>query len=77
MSGSLRTRDLHVDGVEPNAQTIAMREYPFVSEVFVVTRNGIASNSPAAKLRAWLLSREGQSVVRESGYVPLFAASMP
>jgi phosphate transport system substrate-binding protein len=71
MSGSPRTKTIQINGIEANAQTIAARTYPFVSEVFVVTRKGIAAVSPAAKLRAWLFSKEGQSVVRESGYVPL------
>jgi phosphate transport system substrate-binding protein len=71
MSGSPRTRTIAVDGVRPSAKSIADRSYPFLSEVFVVTRRGIADDSPAAKLRSWLLSPEGQALVRESGYVPL------
>jgi len=71
MSGSPRTRTIAVDGIEANPETIASRKYPFVSEVFVVTRKEISPESPAAKLRNWLLSAEGQAVVRESGYVPL------
>jgi ABC-type phosphate transport system substrate-binding protein len=71
MSGSPRTRTIAVDGVEPNSETIGKRKYPYVCEVFVVTRKGLSKDAPAAKLRAWLLSPEGQSVVRASGYVPL------
>jgi ABC-type phosphate transport system substrate-binding protein len=73
MSGSPRTRIIAVDGIEPNPETIGQRKYPYVSEVFVVTRKGLGNDAPAAKLRAWLLSPEGQSVVRASGYVPLLA----
>jgi phosphate transport system substrate-binding protein len=71
MSGSQRTRTIAVDGVEPNFENIRARKYPLVSEVLVVTRRGIEASSPAGRLRDWLLSREGQAVVRESGYVPL------
>lgn len=71
MSGSPRTQMIAVDGIEPNPETIATRKYPYVSEVFVVTRKGLPISSPTAKLRAWLLSPEGQSVVLASGYVPL------
>lgn len=74
MSGSPRTRTIAVDGVEPNAETIASRKYPFVSEVLVVTRKGDKKDSPAARLRDWLLSPEGQSIVSESGYIPLTPA---
>lgn len=71
MSGSPRTRVIAVDGVEPSTETIASRKYPFVSEVFVVTRGDLPPTAPARRLRDWLLSAEGQAVVRESGYVPL------
>jgi len=71
MSGSPRTRTIAVDGVEPTHDTIRQRTYPHTTEVFAVTRKGIDPQAPAARLRDWLLSAEGQSVVRESGYVPL------
>jgi phosphate transport system substrate-binding protein len=70
MSGSPRTRTIAVDGVQPDYDSIRERKYPFLSEVLVVTRKGLAANSPAKRLRDWLLSSEGQAVVRESGYVP-------
>jgi len=73
MSGSPRTRTIAVDGVEPTFETIRQRKYPHTTEVFVVTRKGIDPHSPAARLRDWLLSPEGQSVVRESGYVPVLS----
>jgi phosphate transport system substrate-binding protein len=71
MAGSPNTRTIAVDGIEPSYETIRDRKYPFTAEVLVVTRKGLAPNSPAARLRQWLLSPEGQSVVRESGYVPI------
>lgn len=71
MAGSPRTRTIAVDGIEPTYQTIRDRKYPFTSEVLVVNRKGLKPSDPAARLRQWLLSPEGQSVVRESGYVPI------
>ncbi|HEY3964416.1 MAG TPA: substrate-binding domain-containing protein [Planctomycetaceae bacterium] len=71
MSGSPRTRTIAVDGIEATEDAIRQRKYPLTTEVFVVTRKGLAPTDPAARLRDWLLSPEGQSVVRESGYVPL------
>ncbi|MDR2439830.1 MAG: substrate-binding domain-containing protein [Planctomycetaceae bacterium] len=67
----LETRVLAVNGVFPNYENIRTKKYPLVYEIYVVTRKGIADNSPAAKLRDWLLSDDGQRVVRESGYVPI------
>lgn len=71
MAGSPRTRMLAVDGVEPTFENLRDRKYPYTTEVWIVTRKGIPADSPTAQLRAWLLSDEGQAVVRESGYVPL------
>jgi ABC-type phosphate transport system substrate-binding protein len=71
MIGSRKTQMLAVDGVEPAFDTIQQRQYPFVSEVVVVTRKGLTANSPAIRLRTWLLSPEGQHIVRQSGYVPI------
>ena len=60
-----------VDGVMPSAATIANRTFPLVAEVYVVTRADIPTSHPAAIMRDWLLSSEGQAVVAESSYVPL------
>ena len=35
-----------------------------------VVLSGLPAESPAMKLVTWMLSAEGQAVVRESGYVP-------
>jgi phosphate transport system substrate-binding protein len=69
MAASPNTRTLAVDGVQPSYETILNRSYPYVAEVYVVTRKGLDSNAGAARMRAWLLTDEGQAVVRESGYV--------
>ena len=76
MAGSAYTRVLAVDGVEPTAETIRTRKYPYTAEVLVVTRTGLDPATPTARWRAWLLSAEGQAVVRESGYVPITAAGL-
>ena len=71
MNCSLDTRVLAVDGVRPSLDTIRSGEYPLCCDVYVVTRKGIDADSPAAKLRDWLLSEDGQNCIAESGYVPL------
>ncbi len=70
MAASPYTRPLAIDGVEPNAETIASGAYPWVTSVYVAYREGEAADSPAMRLMRWLLTPEGQTVVRESGYVP-------
>ena len=60
-----------VDGVVPSFETIQSRKYPFTTEVYAVIRDDTPSNRLAYRLRDWLLTQEGQTVVSESGYVPL------
>lgn len=60
-----------IDGVMPSRETIANRSYPLVTEVYVVTRVGLEPAHPAAALRDWLVTDEGQSIVAETGYVPV------
>jgi ABC-type phosphate transport system substrate-binding protein len=64
-------KPLAINGVLPSSQTIADRTYPLVEPVYVVTRAGLAETEPAAILRNWLLSLEGQKLIAQSGYVPL------
>ena len=60
-----------VNGVLPTSVNIRNRKYPLVTEVFVVVRRDLPPDHEALRLRDWLLTPEGQSVVEESGYVPI------
>lgn len=62
---------LGVDGVIPTPETIASREYPLATEVFVVVRDDMPADSTAVQLRDWLLTPDGQAAIQASGYVPL------
>lgn len=75
MIGSGNTKTLSVDGVHPTYETIRDRRYPYVTPVMLVTRKSLPEDSEAASLRAWLLSSEGQRVIKESGYVPISEAA--
>jgi len=70
MAGSPNTELLAVDGVMPAYNTIQSREYPYTTEVYAVVRKSSNKDSAELRLRDWLLTDEGQAVVRESGYVP-------
>lgn len=70
MALSPYTRTVAIDGIEPNANTIRSGKYPFTADVFVAYRADQPTNSAAMKLLSWLISPEGQAVVRETGYVP-------
>jgi len=62
---------ISVDGVQPNAATIASRQYSLAAEVYAIIRQDAPANGSARAFRDWLLSDEGQKVVAESGYVPI------
>jgi phosphate transport system substrate-binding protein len=60
-----------VDGVSPTSANIADRSYPLTTEVYAVIREGLPDDHSAVLLRDWLLGTGGQTVVEESGYVPV------
>jgi phosphate transport system substrate-binding protein len=60
-----------VNGVYPNSVSIGSKEYVFTTEVYSVIRSDLPEDSEAYQLRDWILSKEGQDVVKESGYVPI------
>lgn len=60
---------LAVDGVQPNADTIRSRQYPFLNDSYVVIRAGLAPDDPAKVLYDWIMSEEGQTLVAHEGYV--------
>jgi ABC-type phosphate transport system substrate-binding protein len=60
---------LGIEGVIPTSDSIASREYALVTEVHVVVRGDMPPDSPAIMLRDWFLTKAGQEIVQESGYV--------
>lgn len=71
MFSNPQVKMIGVDGVKPTSATISSRAYPLAAEVYVVTRKDAAAGSPALKYKDWLLSPDGQRVVKQSGYVPV------
>ena len=65
------TRVMAVNGVFPNADTIASGEYPLVYECVLLHRK--EPGERVERFVEWLLSDEGQRLVRSIGYVPIRA----
>lgn len=61
---------LSLNGVYPSAQNIQNRSYPIVAEFYAIYRKD-NQNENIPVLIDWLLSEEGQSLIRQSGYVPI------
>lgn len=77
MAGSAGTRTIQVDGVAPTEETIANGTYPYIANVYAVIRREAPPDSAPRKLLQWLLTDEGQAVVKQSGYVPLKSVGTP
>ena len=60
---------LAVNGVQPSAETIRSREYPFINDSYVVIKAGLPDDAPAKILYDWIMSEEGQRLVAHEGYV--------
>lgn len=63
------TKPLKVDGIEPTAENAKSRKYPISRELYLYT-NGTPSGA-AKGLVDFVLSPEGQKLVKEVGFVPL------
>ena len=62
-------RLLSIDGVAPTAANIRSGRYPFTVDVYMVT---VRTPSPQTKqLMNWFLSKQGQRLVEDVGYVRL------
>lgn len=61
---------LSLNGVYPSAENIRSRSYPIVTEFYAIYRAD-NDNKNIPVLIDWLLSKEGQKLIEESGYVPI------
>lgn len=61
---------LGIDGVEPEYKTIQNGTYPLLTAYYIVTRKG-ETNENVLKLKEAMLSKRGQMVAKEAGYVPV------
>jgi phosphate transport system substrate-binding protein len=61
---------LAIDGVYPSNETIADESYLFANNFYAVTNGPPAGN--VKKLIDWILTDEGQYLIKKTGYVPLF-----
>ncbi len=60
---------LRIDDVAPDELTIQQGDYPFATAYQVVIRADEPTDSPARRLRDFLLSEAGQDLVEMAGYI--------
>lgn len=64
-----RIKLLSINGIEPKNETIKSEEYPLGTAYYIVIRKDEPENSDTRKLMNAMLSRRGQAVAEEVGYV--------
>lgn len=70
MYGNDNIKLFKVNGVEPNHDTIQNKTYPLITSYYIVTRKN-DTNEATQKLKEAMLSKKGQKIAREAGYVEL------
>ena len=64
-------RLLNVDNVEPNDNTIASGEYPYLNEYYLVIREDTKPDSETMKLYDFIMSKKGTEAIKKAGYIPV------
>ncbi len=62
---------LSIDGIEPNTQTIKDGSYPYTTAYYIVINKADGEDSASRKLANEMLSKRGQKVALDAGYVPV------
>ena len=63
-----RSKILKLGGVEATNATIESGEYPLTNDFYVVIRADAEKDSPERVLRDWIVSEQGQELVRRENY---------
>ena len=69
--GNGSTKAIGVDGVAMTKDNVKNGTYPYITEVYAAVRSDIDKSSVAYKMFEYLTAEGGQSIIEESGYVPL------
>lgn len=62
---------LKIDNAAPDNKNISSGKYPFTTAYYAVLKKTTPEDSSARRLLKWILSKEGQKLAEEAGYVPL------
>ncbi|MDJ40459.1 PstS family phosphate ABC transporter substrate-binding protein [Salmonella enterica] len=70
MNADKNIKQLAVNGIAPTVDNIRNGTYPYTVDVYMVTREHPTAETQ--KLVDWFLSPQGQRLVQDVGYVPLY-----
>lgn len=62
-----------INGVAPTEENIRNGTYPYIVDAYMVTRENPTPETQ--KFVDWFISQQGQQLVEDVGYVPLYEAS--
>ena len=60
---------LSINGINPSIETIQDGTYPYSNSFYAITAN--TENENVNKLIEWILSEQGQYLIKQTGYVPI------
>ncbi|MCL1858408.1 MAG: substrate-binding domain-containing protein [Oscillospiraceae bacterium] len=63
---------LKIDGIAPDNENLINETYPFTANYFAVMRGDEPVDSPARKLRDFLITEQGQQLIEMAGYCRIF-----
>lgn len=69
MAHNGKIRNLAINGIAPTKESIRNGSYPAAMEMYVVTTGSI--NPHIEPFIQWILSRQGQTILEETGYVSI------
>lgn len=64
---------LEIDGVLPSVESIQAEQYPYINGYYCCISKEASPDSPARRLFDWLISEDGQTLLKLEGYVPVCA----
>lgn len=76
MFDSENTKELMIDHVMPNLQTIRSGRYPWFTTCYAIIPKKTPKDHPIRSLVAWLRTEEGQQVIGNAGFVPLMQPAL-
>ncbi len=62
---------IKIDGISPDNENLVSGDYPFTAAYYAVIRSDEPEDSVYRKLRDYMLTDEGQEIIRLAGYCPI------
>jgi phosphate transport system substrate-binding protein len=69
MGQNKKIKLLSINGINPSIETIQDGTYPYSGYFYAITAN--TENENVNKFIEWVLSEQGQYLVKQTGYVPI------